>query len=275
VTLQEIRVSGLLELYAIGALSEDEKIIVEETIEEYPQLKEDLIEISLTLESYARIHKIDPPEGIKNNILEEAAQHSGPIIPAKHRKTATQTNKSHNKSDNSFLEKIPVWPIAASLFFLSTLGLWYQSWSKNNKHSAELVAFEEKIQACEDQKLGVENQLMVLNAITSSDNQIVAIAATKNYPTASLLIHNNNSSKKNYLQLSALPALSDNQSFQLWSLKADQDPIPLDVFDGTGDRIIEVQHINGTETYAITIEPKGGSKIPTLENLIGTFSLQG
>ena len=97
----------------------------------------------------------------------------------------------------------------------------------------------------------------------------------KNYPTASLLIHNNNSSKKNYLQLSALPALSDNQSFQLWSLKADQDPIPLDVFDGTGDRIIEVQHINGTETYAITIEPKGGSKIPTLENLIGTFSLQG
>jgi anti-sigma-K factor RskA len=34
-----------------------------------------------------------------------------------------------------------------------------------------------------------------------------------------------------------------------------------------------VDFIDKTATYAITIEPKGGSKSPTLENLIGTMGV--
>ena len=45
--------------------------------------------------------------------------------------------------------------------------------------------------------------------------------------------------------------------------------------DSLYGRLIEVDYVDGTEVYAITIEPEGGSESPTFENLIGTVSVAG
>ena len=69
-----------------------------------------------------------------------------------------------------------------------------------------------------------------------------------------------------------LPDIASDQAFQLWSLKDGADPMPLDVF-ADKNKIIEVAFVDNTATYAITIEPKSGSKSPTLEKLIGTIGV--
>ena len=50
-------------------------------------------------------------------------------------------------------------------------------------------------------------------------------------------------------------------------------PVPLDVFQGD-EKILEVAFEEGTETYAITIEPLGGQESSNLDNLIGTISVK-
>ena len=59
----------------------------------------------------------------------------------------------------------------------------------------------------------------------------------------------------------------------MWSIKANQAPAPLNIFDIPEDGLVEVQFVEGTEVYAITIEPEGGRDTPTLENLIGTVGV--
>jgi len=78
--------------------------------------------------------------------------------------------------------------------------------------------------------------------------------------------------KKNFIELKKMPSITSQQSYQLWSLKADVAPIPLTVFQGD-ENIFEVAFEEGTGTYAITIEPLGGKESPSLENLVGTISI--
>ncbi len=74
------------------------------------------------------------------------------------------------------------------------------------------------------------------------------------------------------MQLISLPNITKDQVFQLWALRDGVDPMPLDIF-ADKNKIIPVNYIDNTTTYAITIEPKGGSKSPSLDRLIGTMGV--
>jgi hypothetical protein len=56
-------------------------------------------------------------------------------------------------------------------------------------------------------------------------------------------------------------------------LKGDLAPIPLDVFESQEGVFIEVKFEENTNVYAITVEPRGGGTVPTLDNLVGTFKM--
>ncbi len=64
-TINEIRGSGLLELYVIGSLEEEELTIVENAILTYPTLKEDIREIEYALFEVANAYAIPPHGSVK------------------------------------------------------------------------------------------------------------------------------------------------------------------------------------------------------------------
>ena len=74
-------------------------------------------------------------------------------------------------------------------------------------------------------------------------------------------------------QCRSLPAIASNESYQLWSMKPDQAPIPLTVFQGDEGVFIPVDYEENTGTYAITVESFGGVESPTLENLVATVGV--
>ena len=64
-----------------------------------------------------------------------------------------------------------------------------------------------------------------------------------------------------------LPALSDDQDFQLWVIEKDKAPHPSTVFQSLG-QVTELQvkfpaGVVALQAFALTIEPKGGSPQPT------------
>lgn len=69
----EILKSGLLELYVLGKLTEEEAQTVEEAIVKFPQLRQEIQAIDLTILKYDYLHKKEAPSNILDKILENTS----------------------------------------------------------------------------------------------------------------------------------------------------------------------------------------------------------
>ncbi|NNF34993.1 MAG: anti-sigma factor [Saprospiraceae bacterium] len=251
-TLEQIRNSGLLEAFVIGDISQDDKMVVMDVIAKYPELKNDLAEIENALQLYASAHQVEPSENLKENILKQAKMSA-----------STSSDDLKTPPGNSWYRYLwwMGWIALAAIFF------W-----KNNQLNQLQAEYDQLRLACDSLQEIQDQQIRVFNDIRDENNQIFAVNATEKYPDTDLYLHVNATSNTNYIQIKNLPPINANQSYQLWSLKGDQ-AIPLDVFQGEGDNIFNVQFEPGTDAYAITIEPLGGQQTPTLDDLIGVIPL--
>ena len=240
-------------------LTAAEKAEVEGYIKTYPQLREDIKEIEKSLEFLARSTARPAPPGMKDKILDTI------------RKDINETPGSGSNSTNSLFMKA----IIAVLLSLGILLTGFIYWQKNKQVARLEQVLIAQRDSCAQNSQQLTAQLQLLQQLTFPDNKIIPFQATPGFASTDLYLHHNEVTKRNFIQVRNLPAIAANQSYQLWSLKPDQAPAPLDVFDVPASGLIEVQYVDGTQTYAITIEPKGGRETPTLENLIGTASIAG
>ena len=241
-------------------LSTAEKAEVEGYIRAFPDLKVDIAEIERSLELFAKSASLKAPAGLKDKILDQIKNEG-----------VSEKTKLHTPSSGSF----GMWRMVAALFGLGILLFGYLFWQKSSE--AELIQQEltASRDSCEQSTQQLTDQLRLLQQLTYPDNKILPFTATPGFASTDLYLHHNSETKRNFIQVRNLPAIAANQSYQLWSLKPNQAPIPLDVFDLPATGLIEVRYVDGTETYAITIEPRGGKDSPTLENLIGTVGVAG
>ena len=259
-TLNEIRDSGLLELYVLGDLAGEELKSVEEAIGKYPELRQDIYEISKTLEVYAKAHALAAPVGTWDTISDQ--------LPGKKASDSSTPPPSSSGGGMSW-----GWPLA---FFVGVLLAGYfinDLMNKNTTLLSQNTELTSQLDNCEDESEQRQSQLLLLEKIQDRDNSILIAEATPKYPETQLYFYNNETKQTALLQIKNLPELEPGQSFQLWSLKEGVDPIPLDVFGFPSSYLIEVQFVGNSNAYAITIEPEGGSQVPTLDNLIAVFTV--
>lgn len=259
--LKEFRASGWLELYLMGGCNQEQTAIVEKALDDYPELQEDIREISSALSSYANIYKKTPSPELKGKILEAASSQN--LERGSPKNTSTLKEPSANSSSFAI-----TW-----LFGLLALGALGFSLLQHNNHKTEREIWEQDKIRCDSIEQARSIEFALLEDLKEGNNQFINIDPTGNYTQVALTLVVNAVTQKNYLKVANLPVLNANQSFQMWSLKPDTAPIPLTVFQGDEGVFIPVDFEEGTPTYAITIEPRGGVASPTLANLIGTWSV--
>jgi len=251
--IKEFRESGLLELYLIGACGDDEMKVVEKALKDYPELQNDIAEISKGLQGFAQVQGHRPSAGLKDKIMDAVDSPSN----------STVESKSGGKT-NSWLTST----LGVAALVLGGLGIYL-----NSQLVKKSQALDQLQQECEERQAQTEMQFAWIQDIQNENSKWIDLTATDKYNQTEIILVNNNQLKKNYLQVINIPNITSQQSFQLWSLKPDQAPIPLTVFQGDESTFIPVDFEDGTPTYAITIEPFGGVESPTLENLVGTMTI--
>lgn len=254
-TLKEIRESELLEYYALDLLTEKQRSEVEQYLVQYPDLNKDYLEIQQSLQSYAQSQGVAPKRDLKSDILNKVK----PNIPP--------SNKNAPNADTSTLKYL------IPILGLALLGATYFAWKTTNEYNDLQVQFEDYKTNCEEENIKNEQQVFALQQLTSPGNRSLKIEPTNQYPETDLILHTNNATRKNFIQVTNLPNISEGQAYQLWSLKRDTPPIPLTVFGENDASIIPIDFEEGTGTYAITIEQEGGAQTPNLDQLIGTVTL--
>ncbi|MFZ1677362.1 MAG: anti-sigma factor, partial [Saprospiraceae bacterium] len=251
--IEEIKASGLLELYVMDQLSPAEKAEVEGYLNTFPELRHEVREIERSLEIYAGSAALKSPVGVKEKILDAI----------RHDTIGTSGTR---------LQSFNMWPVVAALFGLGLLLFGYFYFQKENENkllAKEIVTLRD---TCDAKTSELTNQLNLLRQLTAPNNKILPFTATPGFASTDLYLHTNKTTKRNFIQVRNLPAIASNQQYELWSIKPNQAPAPLNVFDSPQNGLIEVAYVEGTAVYAITIEPKGGKNTPS-EHLIGTVSV--
>ena len=288
--------SGILEQYALGELSAAEHAAVEAQAASHPEIQAELEQVQAALGFYAEAHAITPPAAMRERVLTNVlAQIAGPAANSSLRAdvdAVAQTtsrpvastpapvaivNEAVVRPMSSAPVAVPAsrsgWAMAASVALLLSLGgnmLLYSNWKSA---SSELVALQNEQSRFATTSQVVEKKLGALqqeNQVLRNDEfHAVALAGTKTAPTAHARVLFNPATHKVYVDVRSLPALPAGKQYQLWALDKGKpiDAGVLTLATATGEGLQHMKDIASAQTFAMTVEPTGGSAGPTLSTM--------
>ncbi|TYA84072.1 anti-sigma factor [Seonamhaeicola marinus] len=252
--------SGLLEKYLIGETTSGETEMVETYIAKYPEVQNTYNTLQYNLEIVAKSNAIEAPKNLLDNILDELDD--APVIKI---------------ADTNRYKKWYKFSIAASvaaLFFAATSVYFY---SENQKLQGDTVVVDEEIfdlrdDIAENRKTldEVMRQLMKLNNPETAKYIINGNDRAKDLKTVAYI---NPKEKTSMIDVVSLPELPEEQCYQIWAeMKGEM--INLGVLNEADRQLRSIPYTENALALNITIEPKGGNDIASLENKVAEVSLQ-
>ncbi|MDD7886693.1 anti-sigma factor [Flavivirga sp. 57AJ16] len=252
--------SGLLENYLIGKTTSEETEMVESYISKYPEVQNAYNTLQYNLEIVAKSNAVEAPKNILDNILEELDEK--PVV--------NLNTRSKYKSWYKF-------SIAASIAALIFAGTSYHFYSQKQKLSQENQVVVDEIFdlrsdiAKNNQKLDdVMRQLLKLNNPETEKYIITGNERAKDLKTVAYI---NPKEKTSMIDVVSLPQLPEEQCYQIWA-DLQGKMVSLGILNEADRKLMSIPYAENALALNITIEPKGGNKIASMENKVAAISLQ-
>ncbi len=252
-------------------LSDQERREVECMSKIYPELQQHLLEVQSSLEQLANSWEKEPPVELKNKVMasiqEEEKKNKASSFAKKRAKVIRMQNAQNGRGINArsvAAAAVIVILAAGALFFM---------------RSYELRNVEEKFTALKEELQENKNLTAELNKKldASEDKQSflvddrtvpVALAGTPNSPEAKVKAYWNEKQGEVMLMGMNLPQHEIDKQYQLWAI-VDGTPVDLGMLDASNPNTPLTKKVNAdqVQAFAITLEVKGGSPTPNLEQL--------
>jgi anti-sigma-K factor RskA len=258
--------SGVLELYAVGELSPAERHEVEQMLNKYPELRAELIDIEKALETYAAKHAIEPEGNLRERVIgaldiQEPSVRSLPV--------ATKQNNFYKYA----------FAASVALLLLSAVALinLRSQLSNSQQQIAVLQTANQKFSSrvnYMDRQLGDIRQTLEIYQ-NPGDYKLVELKGLPKTPNAKMMVAFNADKQVVMIDAASLqmPATDNEHQYQLWAL-VDGTPVDLGVFDAKADSgMVKMKPVSNAQAFAVTLEPKGGSKAPTLDQMVAMGSI--
>jgi len=269
--VQELITSGKLELYVAGTLTEREMGDVATCALENPEVAVEIEKIERAMLDFLSPVEFDMESREKerqiNEILEKIHDQSAAVVQAR-------------VSPLYRMRGAAVAAITAGLIIMTGLSVWLGLQTKTLH--GEMSALQDN-----QQKLDLENrqnqdhytrmqqQFTVMRNILTRRVELKTVSGSKiTNPGNYMLVYWNPATRKLLLADADLPELTSGQQYQLWALYNGK-PVDAGVFEYK-NRSVSFgfqKDISDAQAFAVTVEPRGGSKSPTLTNLCMMASL--
>ena len=238
--------SGIIEMYVMGLCSPEEKNEMESLRIQYPQLNNAVLEYEKAFENNLMAAAAVPGDEADKKILQLLHSLQVPVVDI-------DTAPAYSKTKNSGWIRA-VAAAAIILFILSSI-FNYRLYKKTNELQ---LALHEK-----------ENYspLPITDYNILKDRTItpVAMYGVAPHSICRCTMFWDKKTGKVYIMIHHLPASSQN-NYQLWAM-VDNKPMSVGIInDAIRDRFIEMQNMPaGATSFIVTLEKKGGSITPTVE----------
>ncbi|WP_395057021.1 anti-sigma factor domain-containing protein [Flavobacterium sp.] len=254
--IKEYIESGTLELYVYGLLNETENLEVAQMAKKHKEIDDEIVSIEKAIVNLST--SFSPFLSVEN------------FAKIKSKLDIKHTKVIDLKPTNNRFNYIG-W--AAAAIFLLGIGLQYnqQVTFKNN-----IVALEKEKTKLNDVLISNENRndktKKALAVIRDSKNTVISLAGQTVAPTASAKVYWNKETQVVYIDASGLPEPPEGMVYQVWSLKLKPELTPTSIgllsdFTAENNKIFAVSKTGNAEAFGITLEPAGGSKSPTMDQL--------
>lgn len=262
--------SGLIEAYVSGLATSNEIKELERGMTQYPEVAAAVNDCQLDMEQYVTLQAKTPPAELKQRILhvivnEEAARESGTFT------SATETEEF--PETKVYVSSSWRWIAAAAiLLLLGSLLLNYVFFGQINDYKGryEALISTQNTLAAESNlyKTRIEQMEHSMDLVKDPSMKTVKMPGTKPFPSALATVYWNQRSKEVFVMVNNLPEPAADKQYQLWAI-VDGKPVDMGVFEmGDQHKLLQkMKSINNAEMFAITLEKKGGSPVPTLDQM--------
>ena len=248
--------SGILELYVYGLLEEDQNIEIAEMAKKHKEIEDEITSIEKSIlalsASFSPFLSVENFSKIKSQL---EIKHTAKIVELKPKATSNYIG----------------WAAAAVLL----LGVGYL-YNQQISFENEIVTLENEKSKLNEVVVATESKIKqsseALNVIRDNKNTVVALAGQTVAPSASAKVYWNKNTQVVYVDASGLPEPPKGMVYQVWSLKLKPTLTPTSIgllgdFNENNSRFFAVSNTGDAEAFGITLEPAGGSKSPTMEQL--------
>ena len=265
--------SGILDLFAAGALTAAERKEVEQMAQQYPEVQAELNQINASLNQYGALHAVTPPAHLKAKVLEAISAHALPHIVANTDDNLNAKVIPFRKADQQAASTAFKWLVAASVTLLlisNGVSLYfYNNWKKTEKRlQLAEISQNQYAQNIEQVQQRLNQNQQALALLSDPATQRIVLEGVAKSPASKVMVYWHRETKGVYLSVESLPVPPANQQYQLWAL-LDGKPIDAGMLN-PGEETYAVQpmkNIAQAQAFAITLEPKGGSSSPTLDQM--------
>jgi len=260
--------SGILESYALGAVSDQERREVECLSAIYPELRQELDRLTLALENYALMHSVAPPADLQEKIRQRLT-FADQELPAV---SAEETKVIPLQRERPVFQIAWVAAAAVGLVLIAFAYFLINQLQQKRAFADQMAQTNVQLQTemgLLRQQQNRDTQLLAL--LRQPDVKTIRLAAAQpDGDPADVIVYWDRQKKQVTLEVERLPDLPADKQYQLWAL-VDGKPVDAGVFQNRVERYSLQQTnrpIQSADTFAITVEKSGGSPVPTLTALV-------
>lgn len=260
--------SGILELYVMGDLTPDERAQVQDMASKHPAIKAELGEIEQSMELYARENAVEPAEDLRHRVLNSLLTNLGD--------DRMFTSKNEPEKDNVVQMAAPK-PInyykyafaACLVLLLASIAVMINIYGKLQTANTQLLAVNSNNQQYAKTVNYMNHQLGIYR---DPLYKVIKLSGVGKHTDASMLVAYNSTKKQVVIDMNdmQLPANDKAHQYQLWAI-VDKKPVSLGVFDknaSDSSSMKEMQSVTSPQLFAVTLEPRGGSVNPTMDQMM-------
>ena len=248
--IQEYLDSGVIEMYVLDQLNDAERAEVEKLAAQYPEIREEIVEVEEAMGTYHTLEGLTPPDHILSNIMAATAVGTVAAVESKVTPSPKRT--------------LPLfWPMAAAI-----AGLALSIWMYIGKQSVlqELATVQKTAEDLRANEQVITNRLQVteqeLNELKGACCAEKLVVKGGDQPIAS--VYWNKNARLAHLKLENLGDPGKDKQYQLWAFVGGK-PVSIGVVDWEALQkgLVTFEFKNKPELFAISLEPNGGSVLPT------------
>lgn len=254
---------GLLELYLLGELTEQEQLAIEDALQKDNSLREIYAAMEEDFQKMAFENALAPPSSVKASLEQRlVAKNEDPIV--------RKLNTSNATGIKSYF------PIAAAasltiLFALSSFWL-YNQWQSSENNLLEL---QEQTTGLQDRLNNLEKNFQETDKkyrlLSGPDVIPLLLVGNKAAPNSQAVVYVNHKTKEVVVNPQGLQELESDKTYQMWA-DVEGEMIDMGLLSPREDLMV-MKYIEEAESLNVTIEPAGGNDHATVENLIANVVL--
>ena len=247
--------TGILELYVYGLLTDSENLEVSQMAKNSSEINNEILSIEKSIvnlsTSFSPFLSADNFRKIKEK------------LDLKHSKVIEMTPRSNWSSYLGWV---------ASVVLLIGLGYEFSKLSDSKSQAVTVENEKSKLQeALVSAEIKNKQSHDALAVVRDVKNTIVNLGGQAVSPASFAKVYYNKETQTVFVDAAGLPEPPEGKVYQIWALKLN--PLTptsiglLENFASNDQRMFAVDKANGAEGFGITLEPAGGSKWPTMEQL--------